>query len=977
MLDILPLFLYNAFIESDQVIIKEGERVQFMTKWIKAVLIIVSLTSFCSGVFADAIWTNASPTNNFWTNGANWSGTPNITTAVQVDLLTPNQCLVADGMAAEAKVVKIGNTLSTPGTLEMTGGSLETNGFFKVGLNSDDSMGISSFLMSGGTVNIPSKFFTIAEVGLSHGYVELSGDAVVTGVSGYKVGNHNGGLSTDPAVGEMVVKGNASFSCNDAQVGNNPGGDGTLTIKENGSFTCYGNLTIAKSVDTVGHIQLDGGTLNLGGLLMGDGQHSMDITDGIMILPGDQTGTINSYKNAGYLTAFGGSGTVYVNYDGINTIVSAQFLVVAPAYNPLPSHTQSEVAPDADLSWIAGSGALQHQLYFGTSPIDVQNATPADPRGVFVGTFELNENLYDLPLLDTETTYYWRVDEINGPDMINGFLWYFTTGDGRASNPAPQDDEVFVSVSQTLSWNSGLENGEHDIYIGTDPVAVQNATTASPEYAGTTSDSSFSPELELSTTYFWRVDCVHPEQVYPGDVWSFTTTDAFDILLDDFDPYTTTVQMKSNWIDGSTNGTGAVITLETNPNNTYHYNAMRLDFDNTASNYQSLARRTFSQPQDWTVGGIETLSFWYLGHAQAEKLYVEISDSSTSASVFMSGPGIKDDVFWQNINILLVDFTGIDFSDVTSITVGIISDAAAQGVGTVYFDQFGVYPPRCIDGYKPAADFTGDCIVDLNDFDYLMRFWLVSGYDVTAQEPSAANLVMHLPFDETSGTVAIDVSGNNAHGYLTAPGSDNWDAGGYVNGCLDFDGTFYVSVFNNIHANMTAGCTISFWVNVPASYAQNDPAFLEFGSGEKPGGGNDYDWKSISATIHPDDYTGRWVHYALVKDVNAGTLDVYEDGVLVERQYGADLPLTGAAGTVIGKDLHANNYFIGKLDEMQVYSVPLTPGEVLYLARGLGVQASQPLSPAISPIDPAADGEMNFADFAKLADQWTRQILWP
>lgn len=950
-----------------------------MVKWTRIILVAYSLSSFCAFSFADAIWTNASPSNNDWTNGGNWAGTPNITTAVQIDLQAPDECLISSGMTAQAKAMKIGNSLNTPGTLEMTGGYLETNGFFKVGLNSDDTYGTSSFLMSGGSVYIPSKFFTIAEVGLSHGYVELSGTADVSGISGFKIGNHNGGSASDPAVGVMVVKGNASFSCNDAQVGNNSGGNGTLIIDESGTFTCYGTLTIASSTSTVGHVQLDGGTFNVGSLNMGSGTHSMDITNGIMVLPGDKSGDITNLVNAGDITAFGGSGTVYSTYDGLNTIVSAQFLVVAPAYDPSPGHTQTDVAPDADLSWLAGFGAAQHQLYFGTSPVSVQNATPADPMGVFMGTLDLNDTFYDLPLLNTNTTYYWRVDEINGPDQAAGFLWYFTTGNGKASNPLPQDAEVFVPVSQTLTWVSGLENGIHDVYIGTDPVAVANAAAGSPEYAGSTGDTEFTAELELATTYYWRVDCVHPDQTYTGDVWSFTTTDAFDITLDDFDAYGSTSQMKANWIDGSVNGTGAVITLETDPTKTYHYNAMQMDFSNTipGANYSSLTQMDFPGGRDWTAGGIETLSFQYFGHDQANMLYVEIADSTTSAGVLIDGPGVQEDAFWQNINIPLADFTGIDLSQVTSLTVGIASDAAVQGDGTVYFDHFAIYPPRCIDGFKPAADFTGDCIIDHNDFDRLIRFWLTSGYNVAAQQPPTGNLVMHLPFDETSGTVAMDASGNNAHGYLTSPGADNWDAGGYLNGCLDFDGTFYVSIPQNLHAGMTGGATVSVWVNVPASYAQNDPAYLEFGSGHKPLGQVDYQWESISTTVHPDTYSGRWSHLAFVQDQADGTLKIYRDGILIDQQFNANAPLTDGMNSIIGKDFYTGNYFIGKLDEMRIYNMPLTHAEVLYLAQGPAAQVSQPLSPAIAPVDPLPDGAMNFADFAKLAQQWTQQILWP
>ena len=50
----------------------------------------------------------------------------------------------------------------------------------------------------------------------------------------------------------------------------------------------------------------------------------------------------------------------------------------------------------------------------------------------------------------------------------------------------------------------------------------------------------------------------------------------------------------------------------------------------------------------------------------------------------------------------------------------------------------------------------------------------------------SADLVAHWRFDEGSGTVANDSSGNNNHG--TVMGGAQWIAGGKLGGALDFDG---------------------------------------------------------------------------------------------------------------------------------------------------------------------------------------------
>jgi hypothetical protein len=80
------------------------------------------------------------------------------------------------------------------------------------------------------------------------------------------------------------------------------------------------------------------------------------------------------------------------------------------------------------LKWKAGDGAASHQVYFGTSEEAVLNATTDSPE--YKGTQDLGVETYDPGQLEWDTTYYWRVDEINdiNPDSPwIGSLWSFTT----------------------------------------------------------------------------------------------------------------------------------------------------------------------------------------------------------------------------------------------------------------------------------------------------------------------------------------------------------------------------------------------------------------------------------------------------------------------------------------------------------------------------------------------------------------------
>ncbi|HEX42404.1 MAG TPA: hypothetical protein ENN81_10155, partial [Phycisphaerales bacterium] len=92
------------------------------------------------------------------------------------------------------------------------------------------------------------------------------------------------------------------------------------------------------------------------------------------------------------------------------------------AYNPKPA-SSSVVSIDAatPLTWSAGDGATQHDVYFGTDADAVKNATTADAeyKGRQAGTS------YAAAVV-MGGTYYWRIDEIAGANVSKGRLWSFT-----------------------------------------------------------------------------------------------------------------------------------------------------------------------------------------------------------------------------------------------------------------------------------------------------------------------------------------------------------------------------------------------------------------------------------------------------------------------------------------------------------------------------------------------------------------------
>jgi hypothetical protein len=91
------------------------------------------------------------------------------------------------------------------------------------------------------------------------------------------------------------------------------------------------------------------------------------------------------------------------------------------AWKPSPPDGGQYVGLDADLSWMPGWGAKLHTVYFGDNFDDVNSAT---------GNSDQIDTSYALDPLELNKTYYWRVDESDGRQLIIGDVWSFTTTDG-------------------------------------------------------------------------------------------------------------------------------------------------------------------------------------------------------------------------------------------------------------------------------------------------------------------------------------------------------------------------------------------------------------------------------------------------------------------------------------------------------------------------------------------------------------------
>ncbi|MHC4118035.1 MAG: hypothetical protein ACYSWO_11060 [Planctomycetota bacterium] len=169
-------------------------------------------------------------------------------------------------------------------------------------------------------------------------------------------------------------------------------------------------------------------------------------------------------------------------FDGFGTYKGDvwSFTTEGTAANAIPANGAVDVSPSPTLKWSPGNLAASHEVYFGADADAVSSADKTSPE--YKGTRALGEESYDAGILDLETTYYWRIDEVNSarPDSPwVGTTWSFTTGaflvvdDFESYNdidpPDPASNRIFDK------WIDGFGTATNGALVGNDlpPYAEQ------------------------------------------------------------------------------------------------------------------------------------------------------------------------------------------------------------------------------------------------------------------------------------------------------------------------------------------------------------------------------------------------------------------------------------------------------------------------------------------------------------------------
>jgi hypothetical protein len=234
-------------------------------------------------------------------------------------------------------------------------------------------------------------------------------------------------------------------------------------------------------------------------------------------------------------------------FDGAGTYKGDvwSFTTEGAVTGPNPADGAVDVSPTQPLKWNAGAVAASHEVYFGSDADAVKNATKSSPE--YKGPKALGEESYDPGKLALTSTYYWRVDEVNGvnPDSPwAGNVWSFTTGDFFVIDDFEDydtgDNQIWYAWHDGLGYGSpgtadyfagngtGAAVGDENTASYTEETIVHGGGQSMP-VAYDNNKQGFSKysevELKLSAVRDWTSEGVSELSLwfrgYPGAVGSF------------------------------------------------------------------------------------------------------------------------------------------------------------------------------------------------------------------------------------------------------------------------------------------------------------------------------------------------------------------------------------------------------------------------------------------------------------------------
>ncbi|MEI6076310.1 MAG: glycoside hydrolase family 44 protein [Verrucomicrobiota bacterium] len=390
----------------------------------------------------------------------------------------------------------------------------------RMNLATGSAFGSGPIVLGAGNISIENTAgvnITLANTISGSGGLNITGtDAfLLTGTNTYSGATvvKSGGLFVNGQLGNSLVT-----------VSNNSllGGNGVFAgpVVVNGS--CYpgsggiGRLTVSNALTLNGLIEFDvnksaspsNDTVVVTGALAAGGTFSVeDLAGTNAVFAAGDTFVVFSKPVSGsfanYLLPGLSPGLAWQNNLALNGSLSVVALPVGAASSPSPKNGATGAASTPTLSWLSGSNAVGHLVFFGANSNALATATPTSPE--FQGN--QTETNFSPGQLASSGRFFWRVDEVGVATSTNGAVWSFVTAVNPANKPVIGGDlsggNLTISIPSELGQTYRIER--------TDSLAPANWQSVSNNIPGTGAPIKIAENFLLqSAQRFYRVLILPP-----------------------------------------------------------------------------------------------------------------------------------------------------------------------------------------------------------------------------------------------------------------------------------------------------------------------------------------------------------------------------------------------------------------------------------------------------------------------------------
>ena len=635
---------------------------------------------------------------------------------------------------------------------------------------------------------------------------------------------------------------------------------------------------------------------------------------------------------------------------------------------PSPYDGEEDVTRTPELSWQSGDQAERHLVYFGDDYDTVYTAIVPDSNQPAADT-----NWAPPGPLDLGKTYYWRIDEVNDPNVWKGDIWSFTT----INYLVVDDFDSYANQNELWAvWDDYFVNGSGAlIYLEVDPNYVRDGNSVKFTYynadskIGSYMDAQDPAELEVGAD--WTVGGVKALTLYFfGDPCN--VLDAKYINGDRL------------WVELKEVGTDVKFVKHTDVNDMrepiwHEWNIALSDFSDAGVDLANLDRVTIG------IGGYKA--------GQTGKATTQ--DQIWIDDIRLYPPRCLPELAQVAGNI--TDDCIIDACDLRIMTRDwVLSDCMAEpsppaispivqykfdeGSGTIaantgsYDSSYDLVIGRYLDTNGVFGVHPNHAPVWLDDPNrgWCLRFDGEGGMwpGVPAAKTElmlGGDYLVSAPLDLTTDTMSITA--------WIKPNPTFGDGAEFKDGFTGIVVNRYHPTINNCDGTEAAGlhyCDGSFSPYVgPLGYTWNndDPDTWNWDSDIYP---TFLEWNLVAVTIAPDIATVYMI------DESSTVIESATNAIEHSSE-------TLNAKLIIAGDIGHLRFFKGDMDDIRIYDYTLTVGEVMSIAGMEGevyfpnrsVANIVPVTPPPTTYDPNNPDIVNFLDYDLMADNWLAEFLWP